>query len=246
MNTHTQNTRDKILNDKMTNSEFYNFLYDSIKNMIENCNGAFYICMSSKEMPNLKLAFENAGGHWQSFVIWVKNTFTLSRADYQNQYEPILYGWNSNNKAHYFVDDRSIGNVWLDLSKKAKYIDNKTEITLGGAKLLLDGKVTGKILKGKKKTDIWEYAKPTKSEEHPTMKPVRLCAEAIKNSSKQDDIVLDLFGGSGSTLIACEQTNRTCYMMELDPHYCDVIRKRYAKFIGKENEWLEVTKPENR
>jgi len=69
------------------------------------------------------------------------------------------------------------------------------------------------------------------------MKPIALCAKAIKNSSKEDEIVLDLFGGSGSTLIACEQTNRNCYMMELDPNYCDVIRKRYYKFIGKEEEW---------
>lgn len=72
---------------------------------------------------------------------------------------------------------------------------------------------------------------------HPTQKPVRLLADIIKDFTDEDDIVLDLFGGSGSTLIACEQTNRTCYMMEIDEKYCDVIRKRYAKFIGKENEW---------
>lgn len=68
---------------------------------------------------------------------------------------------------------------------------------------------------------------------HPTQKPIELCSKIIKYSSKADDIVLDLFGGSGSTLIACEQTNRTCYMMELDPHYCDVIRKRYDNFVHK-------------
>ena len=68
---------------------------------------------------------------------------------------------------------------------------------------------------------------------HPTTKPIALIKRALNNSSKQDDIVLDLFGGSGSTLIACEQTNRTCYMMELDPKYCDVIRKRYENFTNK-------------
>jgi site-specific DNA-methyltransferase (adenine-specific) len=73
------------------------------------------------------------------------------------------------------------------------------------------------------------------------MKPLKLIEKAINNSSKTDDIVMDLFGGSGSTLIACEQTKRVCFMMELDPRYVDVIRKRYAKFIGKENEWQEVT-----
>ena len=88
---------------------------------------------------------------------------------------------------------------------------------------------------------VWDIDKPLSSKLHPTMKPVELVSNAIKNSSKKDDIVLDLFGGSGSTLIACEQTNRICYCMELDPRYCDVIRKRYAKFVGKEVEWQEAT-----
>lgn len=87
---------------------------------------------------------------------------------------------------------------------------------------------------GRDKTTIWRIPRPTRSEEHPTMKPIKLCATAIQNSSKGDDIVMDLFGGSGSTLMACEQTNRTCYMMELDPHYCDVIIQRWENFTGKE------------
>ncbi len=90
-------------------------------------------------------------------------------------------------------------------------------------------------------TTLWQIDRPSRSKEHPTMKPIKLVSRAISNSSKSDDIVLDLFGGSGSTLIACEQTNRTCYMMELDPKYVDVIRKRYAKFINKETEWQTIT-----
>lgn len=95
---------------------------------------------------------------------------------------------------------------------------------------------------GNRKQDtIWNIDRPSRSDEHPTMKPIELIARAVNNSSKSDDIVMDIFLGSGSTLIACEQTNRTCFGMELDPRYCDVIRKRYAKFIGKEDEWQEVT-----
>ena len=67
---------------------------------------------------------------------------------------------------------------------------------------------------------------------HPTQKPVNLCARAIKNSSKNEDIVLDLFGGSGSTLIAAEKLNRKCYMMELDPKYIDVIIERWETYTG--------------
>ena len=80
--------------------------------------------------------------------------------------------------------------------------------------------------------DIWNIERTKKNDLHPTMKPVDLIVEAIKNSSKIEDIVLDLFGGSGSTLIAAEQTNRICYMMELDPKYCDVIIKRWEKLTG--------------
>jgi len=90
-------------------------------------------------------------------------------------------------------------------------------------------------------TTVWNYDKPLKNELHPTQKPIELISHAVGNSSKKGELVLDLFGGSGSTLIACEQLKRVCYMMELDPKYCDVIRKRYAKFIGKEEQWQKIT-----
>lgn len=95
----------------------------------------------------------------------------------------------------------------------------------------------------RKQSDLWQIDRPSKSDEHPTMKPIELVAKAVQNSSSKDDAVLDLFGGSGSTLIACEQLGRTCYMMELDPKYVDVIRKRYWKFIndGNEEGWEEGT-----
>lgn len=99
-----------------------------------------------------------------------------------------------------------------------------------------------KFYGGRSNFDIWSIERTQKNELHPTMKPIALCANAIKNSSVQDDTVLDLFGGSGSTLIACEQTNRTCYTLELDEKYVDVIRKRYWKFTtGSEEGWLENT-----
>lgn len=80
--------------------------------------------------------------------------------------------------------------------------------------------------------NVWNISNEVKPD-HPTVKPIRLCARAIRNSSNIGDIVLDMFGGSGSTLIACEQLSRRCFMMELDPRYCDVIRKRYEKFTRR-------------
>jgi len=83
-------------------------------------------------------------------------------------------------------------------------------------------------------SDVWEMARPRTSDLHPTMKPVELCEKGITLSSKPGDIVLDLFGGSGSTMIACERTDRSCCMMELEPHYCDVIVKRWEDLTGEE------------
>lgn len=91
---------------------------------------------------------------------------------------------------------------------------------------------------GKFKTSVWEIDKPLRNDLHPTMKPVDLLEEAILNSSANRGNVLDLFGGSGSTLIACEKTNRRCFMMEIDPHYCDVIVARWEKYTGKKAELL--------
>ena len=172
----------KIENDNL-GSEFPQFLEKVIKNIFSFSSGAIYIYMSSSEIDSLQSTFKRLGGHWSTFIIWAKDTFTLGRSDYHRQYEPILYGWKAG-VSHYFCGDRSQG-------------------------------------------DVWEFAKPKKNDVHPTMKPVELCQRAVQNSSKPNDIVLDLFGGSGSTLIACEQTNRKCRMMEFEPKYCDVILKRF-------------------
>ena len=172
----------KIENDNL-GSEFPQFLEKVIKNIFSFSSGSIYICMSSSEIDSRQSTFKRLGGHWSTFIIWAKDTFTLGRSDYHRQYEPILYGWEEG-VSHYFCGDRSQG-------------------------------------------DVWEFAKPKKNDVHPTMKPVELCQRAVLNSSKPNDIVLDLFGGSGSTLIACEQTNRRCRMMEFEPKYCDVILKRF-------------------
>lgn len=94
----------------------------------------------------------------------------------------------------------------------------------------------------KSQSNIWYISREIKREEqgnHPTPKPIELIAKALNNSSKKEDIILDVFGGSGSTLIACEQLNRKCYMMELDEHYCDVIINRWESFTRKKAELIE-------
>jgi len=235
MGTHSQNKREGILNDSMSKSAFGEFLHDALRQIVNNVRGGVYVCMSSSELDSLKGAFERAGGHWQSFIIWVKNNFTLSRADYQNTYEPILYGWPKREKNHHFIDQRDLSNVWEDLSAaKTEFDGYFTTISFQGFKVKLEGKVKGQVIKKKQRTDIWRHDKPTASKEHPTMKPVALVVEAITNSSKRGDIVLDSFLGSGSTLIAAEKSERSCFGVELDPKYVDVIVQRWVNYTGIE------------
>lgn len=103
-----------------------------------------------------------------------------------------------------------------------------------------EGKARLHPLEDRQQTDVWDIARPSKSEEHPTMKPVELVERAILNSSKRGNSVLDLFGGSGTTLIACENTHRVCHMMELDPKYCDVIVKRFIDKAGSDEEVILI------
>lgn len=215
----SQSIRKKIKNDKMSTDSFYNFLYTVMKNLISIVDGAFYVCMSSSELHTLWKAFTDAGGHWQTYIIWAKDAFTLSRSDYQHQFEPIMHGLTDS------AIERAINEIDED----------KLPIMYGWTKHNWYG--------GRKQGDVWRFDRPRISKEHPTMKPIALCAKAIVNSSERDEIVLDVFGGSGSTLIACEQKKRTCYMMELDEHYVDVIRKRYHKFITGSEEGWEINTP---
>jgi DNA modification methylase len=177
----------RILNDALGDG-FGAFLQDACTNLVTVTKGAVYIAMSSSELHTLQATFTAAGGKWSTFIIWAKNTFTLGRADYQRQYEPILYGWPTGSE-HYWCGARDQG-------------------------------------------DVWHFDKPTKNDLHPTMKPVALIERAIRNSSKRRDIVLDPFGGSGSTLIAAEKTGRQARLVELDPKYVDVIVKRWQDWAG--------------
>ena len=182
-------THRPIANDNL-GSDFEQFLRDACVNMLAVCKGAIYVCMSSSEIHTLQRVFRDAGGHWSTFVVWAKNTFTMGRSDYQRQYEPILYGWKEG-ADHFWCGARDQG-------------------------------------------DVWFIKKPHVNDLHPTMKPVELVERAVRNSSKGRDTVLDVFGGSGTTLIACEKAGRQARLIELEPKYCDVIIRRWQEFTGQE------------
>lgn len=215
----------KIKNDNMNSDSFRLFLFNAFKcaNEVIKKGASFYIWYGDNEGYNFHGACFDMGWKIRQCLIWNKNLIVIGRQDYQWKHESCLYGWKDG-ASHYFLNDRTQSTVFEDRINIDKM--KKDEM-----KALLK-----EIYEDKVPTTVINEDKPTKSEEHPTMKPVKLMARLVKNSSLKNQLVLDLFGGSGSTLIACEQLERSCYMMELEPAYCDVIIDRWEKLTGEKAE----------
>lgn len=212
-----------IENDNMSSAAFKEFLTkaaNNIKNYLKP-GGAFYVWFASREHVNFETALNDAGLQVRQELIWNKNSMILGRQDYQWKHEPCLYGWNDG-ASHYFIDDRTQTTIIEDQKQDFKKMKKEELVEL-----------LEKIYSDKESTTIINENKPAKNDLHPTMKPIPLIARQVKNSSKIGEKVLDLFGGSGSTLITCEQLKRKCYMMEYDPVYADVIIQRWEKLTGK-------------
>lgn len=189
-NVDVEETAGKILNDNMSDGDFYQFLlsmFTQVENHMET-DASIYVFHADTEGLNFRKAFKDAGFYLSGCCIWKKNSLVLGRSPYQWQHEPCLYGWKKKGKHQWFSD--------------------------------------------RKQTTIWEYDRPKSSKDHPTMKPIQLMAYPIQNSSMRGTIVLDPFLGSGSTLIAADQTGRVCYGIELDEKFVDVIVKRYIEVTG--------------
>ena len=184
-----------IKNDSFDSDDgLYQFLFDAFKNMSDHLanDGSAYVFHADSKGLIFRKAFDDAGFKLSGACIWVKNTFTLGRSDYQWGHEPCLYGWKKSGK-HIWYGDR-------------------------------------------KQSTVWNCDKPSRSEKHPTMKPVPLLAIPITNSTQTNGIILEPFGGSGSTLICCEQLGRICFAIELDEKFVDVIVNRYIETVGKSDD----------
>ena len=211
-----------LLNDNLGEKEFVEFLTKAMVNGKDALRegGAFYVWYATRTTEQFLEGMRKAGLEVRQILIWVKGHFTLGRQDYQWQHEPCLYGWKDG-AAHYFLDNRKQSTVIEDLMPDLAHM-KKAEMEA----------LLREIYAEETATDVIREAKPNISELHPTMKPLKLIARQIRNSSQPGETVLDLFGGSGTTLIACEQMNRQCMMMEYDPHYADVIVDRWEKMTG--------------
>lgn len=222
----------QIENDDLNDADFLNLLDNAFNQASRHLKpgGAYYIWHAHSSDEQFKQALRKNGFLIKQTLIWVKNMFTLGRSDYKWMHEPCLYGWKEGS-AHYFCEEYNHPTVIED--KEALEQMTKEQLL----KLL-------EQIKDEMPTSIIRENKPTKNDLHPTMKPVPMCARLIQHSTKPREKVLDLFGGSGSTLIACEQINRKCFMMEYDPKYCDAIIQRWEQLTGQkaiyERECLKI------
>ena len=203
----------KIKNDNMEDTAFRKFLTDAFVCAwtVMKPGAAFHIWHADSEGYNFRGACRDAGFKVRQCLIWVKNALVLGRQDFQWKHEPCLYGEKA-----------------LPVGETAEYEDEDHEPCLYGWK---DGKHYW--FKNRKQTTILEFDKPLKSAEHPTMKPIKMFDYEIKCNTKESENVLDLFSGSGTTLMACEQDGRNAYCMEFDPKFVDVIINRWEQFTGE-------------
>lgn len=211
-----------IEGDAIPEDELREMLIKAFTNLREHAADSCSYYVTSPQAGDLHLMMmemmKESGLEVRHNLIWVKNrmTFSLGRLDYSYKHEPVFYTWT---KRHNFY-----GGYESTVIDDTTPIDKMTKAEL---------KDLVRAYKSERPESVIYCDKPMRAELHPTMKPVKLIARFIINSSKKDDPVCDIFGGSGSTMIACEQLGRRCYMMEIDPHYCDVIIDRWEKFTGE-------------
>lgn len=219
---HRNNSR--IKNDNMDNESFYSFMLQIYQSAYEfmRDGAAIYVFHAESTGHIFRQAFLDAGLKLAQCLIWEKNAFVLGRQDYQWRHEPCLYGWKEG-AAHYFINDRTQDTVILE--------DDVDFESMKKADLI--AYIEDMHRKYKDQTSVIYENKPTRNDIHPTMKPVTLIGRLMSNSSKSGWNVLDLFGGSGSTLMAAEQLGRTAFLMELDEKFCDVIVKRWEEYTGQ-------------
>lgn len=212
-----------IENDNMSELEFVDFIDAAFYNLSRSLKegGAFYVWHATRSVVAFKTALDNNSLEVKQELIWNKSQLVMGRQDYQWKHEPCFYGWKSG-ASHYFINDR----------KQTTVIDEKP-LKLDALTKEQAVKLLKKVLTIEEDSTVVNFDKPKHNDLHPTMKPLDLIAYQIKNSSRKGEKVLDLFGGSGSTMMACEQLGRKCYMMEYDPHYVDVIIARWEKMTGQ-------------
>jgi DNA modification methylase len=222
----------KIMNDDMSAAAFRGFLgkvFETLFGVLAD-GAAVYVAHSDTEGLAFRDAFHMAGFKLASCLIWRKNVHVLGRADYHWQHEPVLYGWKPTGPHAWFGGRRQTTLIEAFPGVVIQE-DGSVRIPAGDDLFIISGKdLSVEVAPG----TVVSVDKPLRSDAHPTMKPIALIERFVRNSSRPGALVIDPFGGSGSTLMACEILGRVCRTMELDPRFADVIVSRWQDYTGRE------------
>lgn len=220
-----------ILNDDLQDDDLYKFLlamFECVRDRMKP-GSAIYVYHADAQGIAFRTSFRDAGFKLSGCLIWKKNTFSLGRSDHQWIHEPALVGWKPG-AAHRWFGGRK-QSTFFELGEDNPFQqmeDGRWRITVGDRVFIVSGDAKVEALPG----SIFSEPKPSRNESHPTMKPVALVARHLRNSGRPGDLVVDAFGGSGSTAIAAAQLRMRSCLMELDPKYVDVIVRRLEMFLG--------------
>lgn len=221
-----------IANDKMSEAEFAEFLDQSFS-LIHDAmmpGAPIYVAHSDKAGVTFRQAMEKAELHFSQMLIWRKNNHVLGMADYQPAHEPIAYGWRKGSR-HKWHGGRKQTTV-MEIGETgpiSRDEEGRWIIKVGDSVLVVDGEAKLSEVPG----SVICEPKPEKSGLHPSQKPVNLIERMLRNSARTNDIVLDCFGGSGSTLVAAERLGMCARIMELDVGFADVIVRRWEHLTGR-------------
>ena len=221
-----------IKNDALSSGEFRELLDGAFASAFQALRpgGAIYVAHSEAEGTSFADAFVAAGFKLAGTLIWRKNALVLGRSDYQWQHEPILYGWKPGKAHKWYGGRRQTTIIEATDSPFVQLPDGRFKVAVGDRVYVVSGDA---LAVEQLDASVLEYDKPKRSSLHPTMKPVALVARQVANSSRKRGVVLDLFGGSGTTLVAAWRTERVARLMELDPKFVDVICRRYQELTGE-------------
>jgi DNA modification methylase len=222
----------KIKNDSMGDAAFRLFLESAFGQMasVMKAGASIYVAHADTEGLNFRAAFAGAGFKLSSCLVWRKNALVLGRSDYQWIHEPILYGWKLGASHRWFGGRKQT--TMAEVGERLPFVEiepGKFQIEIGEQIFLVEGKATITEML----PTVFLYDRPSRSETHPTMKPVGIIERHLANSARRGDVVLDLFGGSGSTLIAGDRMGMGARLCELDPKFVDVIVERWQEYSGE-------------
>jgi len=228
----TQRNTSRILNDDMDDASFAQFLGDFYRTTftVMKPGAAIYVAHAETERSNFTREMLNNGFKLSGVVIWRKNTLVLGRSDYQWIHEPILYDgrWAARTAGLAGVK-KPPSSTWAMAHRSSSVQTASGNCTWGGGIFVVEGKAEIEELL----TSVIVEDKPRRNDVHPTMKPVALIERMLRNSAQSGDIVLDCFGGSGSTLMAAERLQMKARLSELSPNYVDVIIRRWQEYTGQ-------------